>query len=441
MKVLLVNPYIHDITAYDYWLKPVGLLYIASALEKSGVEVKLLDLLDRTYPQTNAHTGRYGTGKFRSVVIKTLKEHGIPRYIKRYGAPLSIFDETEFEPDLVLVTSMMTYWYNGVFETVKLLKERFGAPIVLGGNYVTLLPEQAKVSGADFTVSGEGIPRIYDVIESVTGKVLKDRVENWFEDLKPDYTLYKTLNSAVVHTTYGCPYRCTYCVAWKKGFKTRSVDSVIDEIESLKKTGVEDIAFYDDAILVYKERFEKILERLPDGIRYHLPNGIHAALLDEKLSYALKEKNFKTVRIGYETGDSELQKKTGGKVNDASFRKAVRSLEKAGFTSKEVGAYLIIGIPGQSFESALEDLKNVANAGIRPVINEYTLIPGSTDWQTAIEKGSVKKDTDPFLLKGSLLPYWWKDSMGIEKIKALKGIAHEFYDGKLSLNDLLNLNP
>jgi len=47
-KVLLVNPWIYDFAAYDYWLKPVGLLYIASLLNKLGVETVLLDLLDRT---------------------------------------------------------------------------------------------------------------------------------------------------------------------------------------------------------------------------------------------------------------------------------------------------------------------------------------------------------------------------------------------------------
>lgn len=442
MKVLLVNPYIHDVTAYDYWLKPVGLLYISSALKRAGAEVELLDLLDRAIPGANAHTGRYGTGKFRSVVIKTLKEYGIPRYLKRYGAPESAFDAVRFEPDVILVTSMMTYWYNGVFETVRLLKERFGAPVILGGNYATLLPSHAKGSGADLVIAGEGIPGVYDAIETVTGTALDRAVgKDWFEEITPDYTFYKSLDSAVVHTTYGCPYRCTYCVAWKKGFRSRSVESVLGEIEALERMGAEDVAFYDDAILVDRDRFKRIVGGLPDGPRYHLPNGIHAALLDEELSFMLKEKNFKTIRIGYETGDAVLQRKTGGKVNDTAFERAASLLGKAGFSSSEVGAYLIVGIPGQSFESALEDMKKVAAAGIRPVINEYTLIPGSNDWDSAIERGTVTEETDPFLLKSSLISYWWKDSMGIKKIKALKSVAHDFYSGKLSVEDLLNTNP
>ncbi|WP_051962549.1 B12-binding domain-containing radical SAM protein [Mesoaciditoga lauensis] len=441
MKALLVNPYIYDVSAYDFWLKPVGLLYIASALREAGIDVELLDLLDRNLPGNNEHEGPYGTGKFHSEIIKSLmNEYGIPRYLKRYGAPEEIFDSVKMEPDVILVTSMMTYWYGGVFETIKLLRKRFDAPIILGGNYPTLLPWHAKKAGADEIVVGDGIPSVYESIEKLTGTKIKHAVgKDWFEVLKPDYTFYPVLKTAVVHTTFGCPFRCTYCIAWKKGFRIRSVRSVLEEIEILKSRGVKDIAFYDDALLVKRERFKEILKNLPDDVNYHLPNGIHAKLLDEETAFLLKEKNFKTIRIGYETSDVELQKKTGGKVSNEAFYNAVKLLKKAGFTDKEVGAYLIIGLPGQSFESALMDIKRVIEAGVKPVINEYTLIPGSIDWQIAIKEKLIDGKVDPLLLNNSLMAYWWKGSMGIEKIKLLKSILHKYALGKLSKEELLAL--
>ena len=427
MKALLVNPYIHDVSAYDFWLKPVGLLYIAKALRVSNFDVKLLDLLDRNLPGNDAHDGPYGTGKFHSEIIGSLKTYGIPRYTKRYGAPLSIFDEIDFDPDVILVTSMMTYWYGGVFETIKLLKKRFKVPVILGGNYVTLLPNHAKQSGADFVISGDGIPKIYDFIEEIMGKKIEKAVgTDWFQKITPDYSLYETLDAAVVHTTYGCPFRCTYCVAWQKGFRSRSVDSVIEEIESLKKMGVKDVAFYDDAILVDKARFKEILEALPLGIRYHLPNGIHAIYVDEEIAALMMKKNFKTIRIGYETGDELLQKKTGGKVTNSIFQRAVEILKNNGFTYKELGAYLIIGLPGQSFESALNDVMKVISMGVKPFLNEYTLIPGSVDWIEAIKKDITLKDVDPFLLKGALIHHWWKESMGADNIETIKRKVQNF---------------
>jgi radical SAM superfamily enzyme YgiQ (UPF0313 family) len=47
MKFLIVNPWIYDSAAYDFWLKPLGLLYISSILKKEGHEVHFIDNLDR----------------------------------------------------------------------------------------------------------------------------------------------------------------------------------------------------------------------------------------------------------------------------------------------------------------------------------------------------------------------------------------------------------
>ncbi|MBC7189566.1 hypothetical protein H5U35_05050, partial [Candidatus Aerophobetes bacterium] len=47
MNVLLINPWIYDFAAYDLWVKPLGLLRIASFLEEFGHKVYLLNCLDR----------------------------------------------------------------------------------------------------------------------------------------------------------------------------------------------------------------------------------------------------------------------------------------------------------------------------------------------------------------------------------------------------------
>jgi len=61
-------------------------------------------------------------------------------------------------PDIVLVTSMMTYWYPGVFEAIRIISDLLpGTPVVLGGNYATLCRDHAvQNSGADVVLPGEG---------------------------------------------------------------------------------------------------------------------------------------------------------------------------------------------------------------------------------------------------------------------------------------------
>ena len=64
----------------------------------------------------------------------------------------------------------------------------------------------------------------------------------------------------------------------------RHLIQVLDEIEMQVSLGPEDIAFYDDAILIdKKEHFfplcAALRKRFP-GIRFHTPNGLHIRELD-----------------------------------------------------------------------------------------------------------------------------------------------------------------
>ena len=47
MKILLVNPPIYDFAVYDFWMKPLGLLYLSNILKEKGHEVYLLDSVNR----------------------------------------------------------------------------------------------------------------------------------------------------------------------------------------------------------------------------------------------------------------------------------------------------------------------------------------------------------------------------------------------------------
>jgi len=58
MKVLLINPWIYDFAAYDEWVKPLGLLYIGTFLEKFGYRVSLINCMDRHHPLLKEKFGK-----------------------------------------------------------------------------------------------------------------------------------------------------------------------------------------------------------------------------------------------------------------------------------------------------------------------------------------------------------------------------------------------
>ena len=116
-NLLLINPWIYDFTAFDLWSKPLGLLYLASFLRQQGFKIQYIDCLDKYAENPTPKIKRYGIGNFRREIVEKPKilSH-IPRNFARYGIAEDTFREKLQQmsnPDAVLVTSMMTYWYLG----------------------------------------------------------------------------------------------------------------------------------------------------------------------------------------------------------------------------------------------------------------------------------------------------------------------------------------
>ena len=143
---MLINPPLWDFSAFDLWAKPLGLLYLAATLRANGYRVHWLDALDPYFPQAQASFSvsprkRYGIGKyFRQRLARPPALKEIPRYYYRFGIPPRLFRDTLLdipEPQAVLVTSLMTYWYPGVQEAVSLVRSFPENPV---GLWVASMP-------------------------------------------------------------------------------------------------------------------------------------------------------------------------------------------------------------------------------------------------------------------------------------------------------------
>lgn len=428
MRALLVNPWIYDFKAFDFWMKPVGLLYLASILRKVDFEVDFVDCLDRYQPLFLKRVAKlpkvdeYGRGKFYNEEIDMPEQlKGIKRKFKRYGMPQAVFEELLDridKPDVILVTSMMTYWYLGVFDTIKILKKHFpGTPLVLGGIYATFCYRHAKThSGADYIVPGLGEATIFKILNQLG---LTRHLDSYsFPNLPfPAFDLYSRLDYACVLTSRGCPFRCSYCGVCNlfPGFVTRESDSVIDEIQFYRdELKVKNIAFYDDALLA-NPQFETVVEEIIKRrmtFSFHTPNGLHPRFITSDLAAKLFAANFKTIYLSLETVDEGLQKKTGGKVETKEFEQAVQHLKNAGFANDQLHAYLLIGLPDQTSEEMIRSIDFVLNLRVMPHLAEFSPIPGTPDFL----KAGFDSETDPLYHNNTIFPAY-KDRSVMEAVK------------------------
>lgn len=431
-KILLINPWIYDFSAFDLWLKPVGLLYIASFLEKIGFKITFLDCLDRFHPSLlkkgiESVNKKYGTGKFYAEEVeKPDTISAIPRRYKRFGIPYPIVKKElkkYKDVDTILVTSTMTYWYQGIFEMIKLLrKELPGVRIVLGGIYSTLLTERAiNESGADMVVSGLNF---YPALRALDESIDKFNPEEFFNTYSPAYHLYKTLPYVSMLTSLGCPFHCTYCVSnlLVPEFSPINKEKILNEIDVyVKKMKVRDIAFYDDAMLFNPENhflplFEEVLKR-KYKIRFHTPNGLNARFITREIAEMLYRCNFKTIRIGLESSQIDFQNETGGKVTEEEVKTAVSNLTRAGVPKENIGIYIMAGRKDEKLSEVVKTLKFVAQLGTKVFVSEYSPVPGSSDFERF---GNFKK-LDPLWQNNSIafLKNGWS-FRDMQKVKDIK---------------------
>ncbi len=426
-RVLLVNPWIYDFAAYDLWLQPLGLLYIAAVLRDAGYQVQYLDCLDRHHPALLARLGGaapkstpYGTGKFyKTILDKPPLLRDVPRRYGRYGLPLDIFDDdlARLErPDVVLVTSGMTYWYPGPFEAIRRIKSRFpGVPVILGGIYATLCHAHATAhSGADVVIAGEGELAALQWVNRLTGHA-DDPLPAYatLDDLPyPAHDLRRRQDAVVINTSRGCPMHCTYCASsllHPAGFRQRNPLAVVAEIRWWHtRYGTGDIVFYDDALLVRAPVHMHVIldEIIRQGVRcrFHTPNGMHARLIDAPLAAKMHDAGFKTVRMSLETVNPARRHETGPKVSQEDVRRAIGHLKRAGFSGRDIGVYILMGLPDQPLQEVLDSIEFVHACGALVYLTLYSPIPGTAEWQKAVQEGHIAADADPLLHNNTIYP-------------------------------------
>ena len=486
MRLLLVNPPIYDFTAYDFWLKPYGVLRVAGML-RGRAEMALFDYLDRRHPAMQhagmqpsgipasdaQHAARrrapradaWGRGEFASVEVpKPPALAGrIARRFRRFGLPQSIFHRfLAANPpfDFALVQTGMTWWYPGVQEVIADLRSL--APktrIVLGGPYASICPEHAASLGADLVVRGPDVEPLWRLLGVAPNPAQP-----------PCWELYPRLETGVLRLTDGCPFRCSYCSVPRvyPRFEPRPLDLALAELRLLQALGARNVAFYDDALLYQADKIlvpflkqvqgwqskvqspeskarssesESSTPAIPNpetcalhsepssprssfiihhsSFSFHTPNALHARFITRELAGQMVRAGFKTFYLGFESGSTEWQRQTGGKVEGGDLERAAANLVAAGADRRLITAYIIIGHPRGAAQQVEPSMRFVHGLGIRVMLSEFSPIPGTPD-------GDLCRDVVDLAE-----PLWHNKtaftiaSLGTDEVNRLKALCRE----------------
>jgi radical SAM superfamily enzyme YgiQ (UPF0313 family) len=261
-----------------------------------------------------------------------------------------------------------------------------------------------------------------------------------------------------VRATQGCPYRCTYCAAHVLSgtYQRRPVTAVLDELSQLiHEQDCCHVAFHDDALLggassfgarrtkagcslassidaasPFLELAAGIQERgLHRKARFYSINGLNAAALTDEVAQALFDSNFCALRIGFETADRALQTSTGGKTSGEELGQALSCLYSAGFTPRDVGVYVLAGLPDQEADTVLETLRFVHSVGGIIRVSEFAPVPRTRAFDRARQLSRLDLD-EPLHHNKSLAPFRF-ETLTLEQLREIKDRARILNEGLL----------
>ncbi len=404
-NILAVNPPVEDFAFFDLWSKPLGLLYLLEKLKENGNDIEFIDCIHEGAVKSKS----FGREKIAEIEIEKPEVYaGIKRKYHRFGMSDDAFRarlRSTGRPDIILVTSIMTYWYGGVRHAIEILKQEFPCtPLYLGGIYAQLCTEHARTLGADGVLA-----------------------DFWLPDSKhPAFELYKKAPYGITMTSFGCPMRCRYCASsllWPV-YVHRTLDEIVAEIEFEASLGVRDVAFYDDALLIQKDKYlypllNSIKTRFGASLALHTPNGLHVREIDTECAEMLKTANFRTLRLSLESIDPKIARESSGKVERQQYKTAVANLHAAGYTQKDCETYILLGLPGQTVQSVKDTVDFAKECGGTPKLAEFSPIPGTPLFEEAAKKLPALR-TEPLLQNNSVYSSFISHTMSEETLQELK---------------------
>jgi radical SAM superfamily enzyme YgiQ (UPF0313 family) len=421
---------------------PLGLAFVAAALEAAGEKVTVIDAVAEA-PDT-----------FR-------------RYFKGYLIGLPFDDIARRIPattKVIGISVIFTHEWPAAVQLIEVIKRRHpDIPIVLGGEHVTSMPEFClRTSRADFLVLGEGEETIVELVRAVDRQGSHDEIAGvayrsggdvvvnprrertlavddipwpaWHHiDLDTYHErrwmggMYTSTKSVPILATRGCPYQCTYCSSpnmWTPRWIPRDPAKVADEIQHyVEHLGARNFPFQDLTAIIRRQWIidfcNELLDRKLD-ITWQLPSGTRSEAIDEEVADLLRRTGMINMAYAPESGSEETRQLVKKKMNVERLFESIRAAVKADLN---VSVFIVVGFPHDREEHLRENLPfldQLAEIGITDIaIAFYMALPGTQIFNSLYDNGKITIDRKYFrhILASTSL---WSTSTYCEELSPLQ---------------------
>lgn len=346
---------------------PLGLMYVAAALEEAGHTVNIIDCELKLYPP--------------EVTLKLILESN---------------------PDIVGFTAT-TPEIHGVESLSKMIKEaREDIKIMVGGSHVSALPRQTldDCPYLDYIVVGEGeLSAVHIANDLPDEPIIRTKNEKTVDSYPLparhliEYGEYKyawpgrgMVKMDVLESIRGCPFMCTFCSVRGVKPRLRDITRVVDEIEhSVNEYGTELFMFFDDTLTVNRfhvfDLCDEIIKRGLNKKCVFYANTRANTTTPEMLDKMI-EAGFTEMSMGVETGSAEMMKAIKKGTRIEQYEQVYEWMYERGLQTR---ASFIVGHAHETHETILESIKFAKKIKLmRCAVNILTPYPDTHSYDQAI---------------------------------------------------------
>jgi len=225
---------------------------------------------------------------------------------------------------------------------------------------------------------------------------------------------------AMLETSRGCPMPCGYC--YKQMFGDvqgkRRPEQVIDEVAHVVETyGVRRIMFQDQIFTLDRRHTTAICEGL-------IARGLHELVewrcqtrlngMKLELLKLMRDAGCVEIFTGLETGSDAIQ----GEISKLTLDEFLRYKDYGESIGLTISPNMILGLPGETEETAMESILFFHRLGIAMVPNVNITYPKTRYHTEAVERGDLKGDGWDEVVKAAGLVGTHLDKAAIDRVRA-----------------------
>ena len=313
----------------------------------------------------------------------------------------------DFEADIVGVCGMGVQFLRQR-EILSKFRER-GCYVVAGGSFASLCPrDYADV--ADTVISGEAEfiwPQFCADFETGTQRKLYTETEEVDLSLSPiprnDLIHTKLYHYVGMQFSRGCPFLCEFCdiiVMFGRKPRTKTLQQVERELDSLRMLGVRNVFFVDDNLIGHIPKCKKLLTFLADYQQrhsYRFTFGTEASMnlaSDRDLLPLMRGANFEWVFIGIESPSQEALLETRKEQN--TRKDMLESIQTIYGHGLDVFAAFIVGFDADDQSIFQRQYQFIVNSGIVLAAVGLLMAIPATPLYTRMTKENRLRPVDEF---------------------------------------------